>query len=426
MAPEEEQLHIRYVDLIANIEQNGAVSHDIGFPHFLSTLTDLSNQAARNSEVSYTRIVGNGFTLSDGPWMYRITKGEVKRDWQMLRTRADFNRMMDEVFCSCEDVCVEAQHSSRHISSTQAAKTPIASFKKEAHSLSPELTSNQRTVSLNEMARYPKNPPPSPGKAHPPQHLAAEFSEEADTAKMAEMPKMVEATEKMVLMPKKSVGIPNKEIVEAPVKVVEAPENMKEMPKTTTSSAQEADAAKKVGIPVKAEIPEIATHLPVKVVEAPKNPTKSSNEATIAEKNGKEGKKIGELPKQSAEPKEEAEMAKETEPADSNKAAEDGPEVPKQTGETPDKATQSSASVPAKAPEEPEEPEEPEKPSEFAIWEQYSWPPVIVDSSVIHDILREQRLEDIQFGDAPKVVPMKLTKDKPAKKNDDDDDDDDD
>ncbi|EXJ89738.1 hypothetical protein A1O3_02805 [Capronia epimyces CBS 606.96] len=51
-----------------------------------------------------------------------------------------------------------------------------------------------------------------------------------------------------------------------------------------------------------------------------------------------------------------------------------------------------------------------EKPSPFAIWEQYRWPPFIVDSGIIDEAQREERLEGIHFGKASKVEPMDLGK----------------
>ncbi|EXJ95588.1 hypothetical protein A1O1_00710 [Capronia coronata CBS 617.96] len=71
------------------------------------------------------------------------------------------------------------------------------------------------------------------------------------------------------------------------------------------------------------------------------------------------------------------------------------------------KMTPAPAMPPAMSPAMPAE-TPPEAPSQFAIWEQYRWPPVIVDSGIIHEALREERLEGIYFGKAPKVEPMDL------------------
>ncbi|KEF53667.1 uncharacterized protein A1O9_10067 [Exophiala aquamarina CBS 119918] len=105
-------VNVRLVDLPANLEHKFQFSPDIGFPRFLSLLTEVSAQVAQHIEgVARRPSQEKGFTTSEGPWWYRIARPDgsykpadqeddgntANAAWRVLNTSAAYDILVAEM-----------------------------------------------------------------------------------------------------------------------------------------------------------------------------------------------------------------------------------------------------------------------------------------------------------------------------------------
>lgn len=106
--PRDGLISVRFIDLPANLEHRFEVATDVGFPQFLSLLTDISGKVAKHIQgVARPPAPDQGFTTSDGPWWYRIAKSDgtfkpASREddggvWRILNTAAAFDFLVGEM-----------------------------------------------------------------------------------------------------------------------------------------------------------------------------------------------------------------------------------------------------------------------------------------------------------------------------------------
>jgi hypothetical protein len=138
--PRDGPVDVRLVDLPAKLEHQFQFAPDIGFPRFLSLLTEVSAQVAQHIKgVARPPLPGQGFTTSEGPWWYRIAKSDgtykpVDREndgnttngaWRILNTSAAFDFLVAEMILGVgtENGWVEVEHVSDEPSSSLTTQT---------------------------------------------------------------------------------------------------------------------------------------------------------------------------------------------------------------------------------------------------------------------------------------------------------------
>jgi len=133
-------VNVRLIDLPAKLAHQFQFSPDIGFPKFLSLLTEVSAHVAQHIQgVARRPSQDRGFTTSEGPWWYRIARydGSYKpanREdngntadgaWRILNTNAAYDFLVAEITLGLdtEGGWVEVEHVSRHPRSSLTIKT---------------------------------------------------------------------------------------------------------------------------------------------------------------------------------------------------------------------------------------------------------------------------------------------------------------
>ena len=112
-----------FVDIPAGIVENSDFDLTTTYPAFLAQLYTLSGRVAdRLGGLPTPRTRGQGFTLNDGPWWYRIvqlvdadgdgTSGRPnKGEWKILNTPDNYNSMIEEATnLDRETGWIEVQH----------------------------------------------------------------------------------------------------------------------------------------------------------------------------------------------------------------------------------------------------------------------------------------------------------------------------
>ena len=140
-----------FVDIPAGIVENADFDLTTPYLAYLSQLCTLSGRVAdRLGGLPAPRTRGQGFTLNDGPWWYRVVHlvdangdgapGRLdKGEWKILNTPGSYHTMIEEVTNVDRDTgWVEMQHVSQ--SSRSLCGTP-------AKSQSVVLPKNERTTS---------------------------------------------------------------------------------------------------------------------------------------------------------------------------------------------------------------------------------------------------------------------------------------
>lgn len=138
--PRDAPVNVRLVDLPAKLEHQFQFSPDIGFPRFLSLLTEVSARVAQYIEgVARRPSQDQGFTTSEGPWWYRIVRSDgsykpadredggntANGAWRILNTSAAYDFLVAEMSLGVdtEGGWVEVEHVSHDPGPSLITKT---------------------------------------------------------------------------------------------------------------------------------------------------------------------------------------------------------------------------------------------------------------------------------------------------------------
>ena len=112
-----------FVDIPSNRVEEGRFELATPYAVFLSLLCTLSGRVADKLEgLPEARLRGEGFTLNDGPWWYRIVQIDdiggdetprwlKKGEWRILNNPKNYNDMIEELTNeAAETQWIEIQH----------------------------------------------------------------------------------------------------------------------------------------------------------------------------------------------------------------------------------------------------------------------------------------------------------------------------
>lgn len=107
---------VHFVDKPGDIVEECLVGPKSTFPNFLALLSDLSSRVAHKlTNISQPRFPGEGFTLAEGRWWFRITRAAdppTTSEWKVLNNHAAYDNLLAEMTLGVgrEDAWVEIQH----------------------------------------------------------------------------------------------------------------------------------------------------------------------------------------------------------------------------------------------------------------------------------------------------------------------------